>query len=64
MTSYTLHWNGQPLSETAELETLGEQLAQKPILVMKDMPYNEHSARMHVRRLRGTSTGLVLKKWS
>lgn len=55
ITSYTLHYNGQELSEAAELASLGVALASKPVLMMKELPYHEHSARMHVRRLRGTS---------
>ena len=54
MTSYSLHFKGRELGETDELSTLGDALTEKPVLVMKEVPYTEHSARMHVRRLRGT----------
>lgn len=54
MTSYALYFNGEELNELEEMSTLGEEaLAASPVFIMKETPYNEHSARMHVRRLRG-----------
>lgn len=64
ITSYSLHFNGQELDDATELSSLGPALSAKPVIMMKELPYNEHSARIHVRRLRGTCSLPVLKATS